>query len=109
MTRLTLSIFFVFAFKLLTAQVNEGSISGTLTGGGDKRIINAATVSLFKAKDSLLFKISLTDKTGNFLFEHIPFGKYYLLAKSTGHFQTYSQLLEVSSNSTVNAGTIQLT
>ena len=35
-------------------------------------------------------------------------GKYYLLAKSTGHFQTYSQLLEVSSNSTVNAGTIQL-
>ena len=56
----------------------------------------------------MLFKISLTDKTGNFLFEHIPFGKYYLLAKSTGHFQTYSQLIEVSSNSTVNAGTIQL-
>ena len=109
MTRLILTMFLLMVSRLLTAQVNEGSISGTVSGGDDQTIIDAATVSLFKAKDSLLFKISLTDKTGNFLFEHIPFGKYYLLAKSTGRFQTYSQLLEVSSNSTVNAGTIQLT
>ena len=106
MTRLILTMFLLMVSQLITAQINEGSISGTVSGGDDQTIIDAATVSLFKAKDSSLFKISLTDKTGNFLFEHIPFGKYYLLAKSTGRFQTYSQLLEVSSNSIVNAGTI---
>ena len=56
-----------------------------------------------------MVKVNLADKAGNFLFEHIPFGKYYLLATSTGHLQIYSPLLEVSNNSTVNAGTLQLT
>ena len=110
MTRLTLlSIFFLAFSKLLTAQTQEGSISGTVVDGGDQKIIDAATVSLFKAKDSSLVKITLADKAGNFLFEHIPFGKYYLLATSTGHLQTYSPLLEVKNNSTVNTGALQLT
>src|SRR5665647_2662442 len=109
MTRLTLlTVFFLIFSKLLTAQVSEGSISGSVIDGGDQKIIDAATISLFKAKDSSLVKINLADKAGKFLFEHIPPGKYYLLATSTGHFQTYSPLLEVNSNSTVNAGTLQL-
>lgn len=109
MTRLTLlTVFFLIFSKLLTAQVSEGSISGSVIDGGDQKIIDAATISLYKAKDSSLVKINLADKTGNFLFEHIPSGKYYLLATSTGHFQTYSRLLEVNINSTVNAGTLQL-
>ncbi len=110
MTRLTLlTVFFLTFSKLLTAQTQEGSISGTVVDGGDQKIIDAATVSLFKAKDSSLVKINLADKAGNFLFEHIPFGKYYLLATSTGHLQTYSPLLEIKNNSTVNAGALQLT
>jgi len=110
MTRLTLlTVFFLFFSKLLNAQVQEGSISGTVVDGGDQKIIDAATISLFKAKDSSLVKINLADKAGNFVFEHIPFGKYFLLATSTGHLQTYSPLLEISNNSTVNAGALQLT
>ena len=109
MTRITLSIFFVIAFKLLTAQVHEGSISGTLTGGGNRKIIDAATVSLFEAKDSLLFKMGLTDKTGNFFFEQIPFGKYYLSASAAGHLQTYSRTFEINNSSTLEVGIIELT
>ena len=109
MTRITLTVFFLIISRLLTAQVSEGSISGIVADGGDQKIIDAATVSLFRAKDSSLFKINLTDKKGNFLFEHVPFGKYYILASSTGHFQTYSHLLEVKNNSVVHAGTLQLT
>ena len=108
MTRLTLLVFFIAFSKLLTAQVNDGSISGKITDGGDQKIIDAATVSLFKAKDSVLFKIGLTDKTGNFLFEHVPYGKYYILATSTGHLQTYSSMLEINNSSVVPAGTLQL-
>ena len=109
MTKLTLTLFFLIFSKLLTAQVNEGSISGTVADGGDQKIIDAATVSLFEAKDSSLFKIGLTTKTGNFIFEHVPFGKYYILATSTGHLKTYSPVVEVNSNVMVAAGTLQLT
>ena len=110
MTRLTLlTVFFLIFSKLLTAQVSEGSISGRVIDGGNQKIIDAATISLYKAKDSSLVKINLADKTGNFLFEHVPSGKYFLLATSTGHIQTYSPMLEVAGNSSVNAGTLQLT
>lgn len=108
MTKLTLTVFFVIFSNLVMAQVNEGGISGIIIDGGDQKIIDAATVSLFKAKDSSLFKISLTDKKGNFLFERVPFGKYYILATSTGHLQIYSRVLEVNNNVTVSAGTLQL-
>ena len=110
MTRLTLyTVFFLFFSKILTAQVQEGSMSGNVIDGGNQKIIDAATISLFKAKDSSLVKINLADKTGYFLFEHVPVGKYYLLATSTGQLQTYSPLLEVKNNSTVSAGTLKLT
>jgi len=109
MTRLTLTVFFLIVSELLNAQVKETSISGNVVGGGGQKIIDAATISLFKAKDSVLFKISLTDKTGNYLFEHVPFGKYYILASSTGHLQTYSHMLEINNISPVTVSTLQLT
>ena len=108
MTRSTLIIIFFLVFsKFASAQAPEGSISGKVIDGGDQKIIDAATISLYKAKDSSLVKINLADKTGNFLFEHVPFGKYYLLATSTGHFQAYSPILEVK-GSAINAGSLQL-
>ena len=111
MTRSTLlTIFLIISSKFLIAQgVEEGSINGTITDGGDQKIIDAATVSLFKAKDSSLVKINLTDKKGNFLFEHVAFGNYYLLATSTGHLKTYSKLLQVNNPAPVSAGILQLT
>ena len=108
MTKLTLSLLLFLFSNFLIAQVNQGGISGTIADGGDQKIIDAATVSLFKAQDSLLFKISLTDKKGNFLFEQVPFGKYYIVASSTGHLQTFSPILEISSNSIISAGVLQL-
>ena len=110
MTRLTLlSILFILSSKLLTAQVQEGAISGTIIDGGDQKVINAATISLFKLKDSSLVKINLADKSGNFFFENVTFGKYYLLVTSAGRQQVYSPVLELNNNrSSINAGKLQL-
>ncbi|MEP7231841.1 MAG: outer membrane beta-barrel family protein [Ginsengibacter sp.] len=110
MTRSTLfTLIFLMISKFLIAQgTGEGSITGTITDGGDQKIIDAATVSLFKANDSSLVKINLTDKKGNFSFEHVAFGNYYLLATSTGHLKTYSRSLEVNSTIPVSAGNLQL-
>ncbi|MEO8765184.1 MAG: TonB-dependent receptor [Ginsengibacter sp.] len=108
MTRLTLILFFVVFSQAIRAQVKEGTISGQITDGGDQKIIDAATVSLFKAQDSALVKAGITDKAGNFIFEHIPYGKYYLVATSTGHLRTRSEELEVNSNAVMGAGVLQL-
>ncbi len=110
MTRSTLlTLFLIIISKALFAQSSLGTITGTITDGGDQKIIDAATVTLFKANDSSLVKINLTDKKGNFSFEQIPFGKYYLLATSTGHLKTYSSTLEIKSDAPVSAGILQLT
>ncbi len=110
MTRLTLlTVFFFILTKFLAAQSAEGTIKGKVADGGDQKIIDAATVSLLKSKDSSLVKITLTDKEGNFSFDKVAYGKYYLLATSTGHLQSYSKLLEVNNSSIFSTGTLQLT
>jgi len=107
------SIFLTSLFLILTtltfAQTRFGTIKGSITDGGDQKIIDAASVSLFKAKDSSLVKINLTDKDGNFVFEQVPLGKYYLLATSTGHLKTFSPVLEIKDASVVSSGILQLT
>ena len=37
----------------------------------NQKIIDAASVSLLKAKDSALVKVAITDKAGNFSFENV--------------------------------------
>ena len=109
MTRSTLlTLLFLIFSKFLIAQGTDGSISGKVMDGGDQRIIDAATISLFKSTDSSLVKIDLADKSGNFLFENLIPGKYYLLATSSGHLGVYSPVLEVKNNSTIDAGTLHL-
>lgn len=89
------------------AQTYTGSISGRITDGGDQKIIDAATVSLYKSIDSSLVKISITDKDGNFQFQNIAPGKYYLLATSIGHLSTYSPTINVADKN-VSAGVLKL-
>src|SRR5665647_283195 len=101
---ISLLIFTTFSF----AQGPAGSIKGSITDGGDQKIIDAATVSLFKAKDSVLVKINLADKEGHFVFDQVPPGKYYLLATSTGHLKTYSPVLTVEDATEVSAGVLKL-
>lgn len=91
---LILSLQFTYAASF--AQSFAGSVSGRITDGGDQKIIDAATVSLYKVSDSSLVKINITDKDGKFEFQNIPAGKYYLLATSIGHLSTYSPVINVA-------------
>jgi iron complex outermembrane receptor protein len=110
MNRLTLLIIILlFNANLSTAQVSTGTISGSVIDGGDHKVIDAATISLFKANDSSLIKISLADKAGTFVFEDLSFGKYYLVVTSTGHQKIYSPVVELSnSKKTANVGKLLL-
>ena len=103
-----LTLIFLIASKVLLAQTLPGAITGKVTDGGDQKIIDAATVSLLKASDSSLMKISLTDKSGNFSFDNLSNGKYLLMATYIGQLKVYSYSFELKNGENLATGVLQL-
>ena len=90
-------------------SANGGKISGSIKDGGNQKIIDAASVSLLKAKDSAIVKVAVADKDGNFAFENIKEGSYLVLATSIGHTKTYSSIINITTDAlTANTGVLQL-
>jgi outer membrane receptor protein involved in Fe transport len=77
------------------AQTKTGKISGQVIDGSQK-IVEAATISLLRAKDSSAVKFSVADKKGNFLFENIPSGQYVVSVSAVGHTKAYSEKIEIN-------------
>jgi hypothetical protein len=90
------------------AQKGSGKISGQVIDGNTKTI-EAATITLLRAKDSSVAKISAANKDGNFVFENIGEGKYLVSITAVGHNKGFSETFEItSSNSNVILKTIEL-
>jgi outer membrane receptor protein involved in Fe transport len=87
--------------------------SGKITGfikSPDNKAIDAATVTLMKAKDTSIVKISVTGKTGLFEFENIKNDNYLLLVDAIGYNKLTGKPFAVTTDKqTINAGDIQLT
>jgi iron complex outermembrane recepter protein len=92
------------------AQTNPaGKVTGSIKDGGQQKVIDAASVSLLKAKDSSLVKLALTDAAGNFSIENVKDGEYLVLATSVGYAKTYSNVFAVSPTALdVNVGVLQI-
>lgn len=88
---------------------STGRITGAIKDGGNQKIIDAATISLLRSRDSVIIKTAITDKEGNFLFENIKDGAYLVVASSLGHDKVYSKpfILEPGKNS-IDAGILRL-
>jgi len=97
------------AIAICSFAQTPGKITGSIKDGGNQKIIDAANISLLKAKDSSLVKLSVTDKDGNFVFDQVKDGVYLLMASSIGHAKTYSNLVSISAeNPIASAGVLQL-
>ena len=103
-------LFFAFlSFSALKMYAQgHAVIKGKVADGGDSKILEAASVSLYHLSDSSLVKINLTDNNGNFEFDKIAPGSYYLLATSTGHLTTYSPAITIKNDEIVSAGVLKL-
>lgn len=77
------------------AQQRTAKVAGTV-GAADKSALQAATITLLKAKDSAVVKMSVSDKAGKFEFESVPDGKYLLLVSAVGHAKQYTPAFEVA-------------
>ena len=90
------------------AQVKEGKISGTVIDGNIKTI-ESATITLLRAKDSSVVKMSVADKAGKFEFDAVQEGRYFVSISAVGHNKGFSETFDINStNSSVALKTIEL-
>jgi outer membrane receptor protein involved in Fe transport len=103
MKQLFTLIFLAFVF-LAQAQPKTGKILGFLKSP-DGKAIEAATVSLLKAENQSLVKVSISEKDGRFEFERIPTGKFLIAISATGYKPMKSAVIEITTeNQTIDAG-----
>jgi hypothetical protein len=90
------------------AQKTSGKVSGQVIDGNTKTV-EAATITLLRAKDSSVAKISAANKDGDFVFENVADGKYLVSITAVGHTKGFSEIFEITpSNTTITLKTIEL-
>lgn len=103
-----LTVAFTTLSFVSNAQVNNGRISGTVIDGSTKTI-ESATITLLRAKDSSVVKMSVADKTGKYQFDAVPEGQYMVSISAVGHNKGFSETFNISSaNAVVTLKTIEL-
>ena len=102
------SLLAAMSIVLCSYAQSGGKVSGSIKDGGNQKIIDAATISLLRAKDSSLVKAAVTDTAGNFSFENVKEGSYLVLATSIGHANTYSRSFALTANTSASVGVLQL-
>lgn len=99
---LTLSATLLFLRFFVNAQQTDGQVSGTVVDGSQKTI-ESSTITLLRAKDSSVAKISVADKNGKFEFDKIVDGKYFVSVSAVGHEKGYSELFAITPQQNVVA------
>ncbi|HEX6847964.1 MAG TPA: TonB-dependent receptor, partial [Chitinophagaceae bacterium] len=90
------------------AQKSSGKVSGRVIDGNTKTI-EAATITLLRAKDSSVAKISAANKEGHYVFENVGDGKYLVSITAIGHSKGFSEIFEINASTTnVTLKTIEL-
>lgn len=85
----TASCFNLFAQSKITGKLLDEK----------KQALSFATVMLMKA-DSSMLKGALTDDDGAFVFDDVPFGKYFTQAQYVGYTKFNSALIEINQKET---------
>ncbi len=85
-----------------SSQSKKGKITGTVTDGNTKTI-ESATISLLRANDTSVVKVSVAAKTGKYEFDAVPEGKYFVAITAVGHTKGFSKIFEVTTTNPVVA------
>lgn len=105
---LTLLAILLQACFFVNAQGTNGRVIGTVIDGSQKTI-ESSTITLLRAKDSSVAKISVADKNGRFEFEKLVDGKYFVSVSAVGHQKGYSEVFEITpQKNTITLENIQL-
>jgi hypothetical protein len=99
----------ILLFKVGQAQQASTKIIGVLKDNNNKPI-EYATIALFKAKDSVLVKTTLSEPDGKFVFDQQTYGIYQIRISAMGYTNYRTGSLELSATAnTIDLGNLQLT
>ncbi len=89
--------FFLFltAFGLSVFSAKAQKVTGSVQDEQNKAIAST-TVSLLKATDSTLAKLSTTDNSGNYSFDGVAAGRYFVSVTNVGYQPYLSSAFEVN-------------
>jgi outer membrane receptor protein involved in Fe transport len=108
MRNITLLLVLISLSFSIQAQSLSGKVSGTVVDGSS-RIIESATISLIRAKDSSVVKIAVASKSGQFGFENVAEGRYLVSITAVGHNNGFSEVFDITAlNPSVSLKTIEL-
>jgi len=93
-----LNLLGAISISIASFAQSNGKISGTIKEGGNQQILKGASISLLHSSDSSLAKASITDKDGNFFFENINQGIYFLTASYIGRKTVNSKSFVLSAD-----------
>jgi len=103
-----LALWITIAFTFVQAQTTVTKIYGVVSDENGKPI-DAATVALYHAKNTILLKRILTEANGSFNFIELAAGKYQLSISVMGYNDYKSQELDLNlSNPEINLNQIKL-
>jgi ferric enterobactin receptor len=105
--RLTVFALFQFLSLMSYGQSNNSKITGIVMNGKDEAS-SFTSIGLFRSADSLLYKGTLTTEQGNYTFQNIPEGSYYLSVSTMGYRRSNSKPILISKDTQLNLGMIIL-
>ncbi len=94
------------SFSLYQAIAQDSLSLKGIVRDSDKPLA-AVTVSLLKAADSSLVKLSLTDAAGHYEFHGVPAGAYRIMASFVGYGNQYSEQVSLQSSKELPLITLQ--
>jgi len=104
-------LLFIAAMTFLTAMSAFAQTPSKITGeikDNNGKAVNAATIMLFRAKDSVLVKTEVTNTTGVYEFRQVKPGNYFTRTSVVNMQPTSSAAISVKEGETVTAPAIAL-
>jgi predicted phage tail protein len=89
----TLLVLLLFSFHSFAQQ--KATVSGTITDESGKPL-SSATVSLVRAKDSVLVKLAVSGNQGQFELVNIPQGSYRISVSLVGYAKQHSDIFQLT-------------
>jgi iron complex outermembrane recepter protein len=100
-------LLFFYSTNLLHAQEKNGKISGIVKDETGKAL-DGATVTLNRAKDGGLAKVTVSNKQGIFEFEKLATGNYIINISVVGFNKFSSQPIEINGSNSVEVPAIEM-
>jgi iron complex outermembrane recepter protein len=99
--RAYITLLLLFCFINSNSQ-NKNSLTGRVKENTESKTdYSGITLSLLRVKDSSLVRLATASADGNYLFENIPAGKYFVAATAVGYKKTFSSPVSIADGNAV--------